>query len=82
MSPTVFTERGYRFFFFSLEERRIHVHVRSGGREAKFWLDPVIRLARNYGYSRQQLREIERMIEAHRDELKDAWEQYFGNRGH
>ncbi len=27
MSPTVFRERGYRFYFFSREEPRMHVHV-------------------------------------------------------
>ncbi|MFN7338865.1 MAG: DUF4160 domain-containing protein, partial [bacterium] len=27
MSPTVFREDGYRFFFFSREETRMHVHV-------------------------------------------------------
>jgi hypothetical protein len=38
MSPTVFKERGYRFFFFSREEERMHVHVVSGDGEAKYWL--------------------------------------------
>jgi len=35
MSPTVFKEKGYRFFFFSREESRMHVHVVSGEGEAK-----------------------------------------------
>ena len=34
MSPTVFREDGYRFFFFSREEARMHVHVVSGSGEA------------------------------------------------
>ncbi|MBW2186575.1 MAG: DUF4160 domain-containing protein [Deltaproteobacteria bacterium] len=38
MSPTVFKESGYRFFFFSREEARMHVHVHCEGGEAKFWL--------------------------------------------
>lgn len=42
MSPTVFRERGYRFFFFSREESRMHVHVEAGSGEAKFWLEPTI----------------------------------------
>jgi hypothetical protein len=36
MSSTVFKEKGYRFFFFSREEKRIHVHILSGDGEAKF----------------------------------------------
>ena len=79
MRPTVFRERGYRFFFFSREEDRIHVHVISGDGEAKFWLEPDIELAKNYRYTRKQLKEIEDMIEEHKGELISAWEQHFGN---
>jgi len=46
MSPTVFREEGYRFFFFSREEQRVRVHVLSADGEAKFWLEPEIELAR------------------------------------
>lgn len=52
MSPTVFREGAYRFFFFSREERRAHVHVQHPTGEAKFWLDPVITMAQNYGLPR------------------------------
>ena len=79
MSPTVFRERGYRFFFFSREEERMHVHVVSGDGEAKFWLEPEIVLARNYHYSRRQLKEIESLVEIHYDELISAWRQQFSN---
>jgi hypothetical protein len=78
MSPTIFRERGYRFFFFSREESRPHVHVYCADGEAKFWLDPQIELARNYRLSKVQLRETEAIIEAHYDELKAAWNEYFG----
>ncbi|WP_405236045.1 DUF4160 domain-containing protein [Lentisalinibacter orientalis] len=77
MSPTVFREQGYRFFFFSREEARMHVHVISGSGEAKFWLEPEIQLARNYGYTRSQLKDIESRIEAHYDELVSAWKYHF-----
>jgi hypothetical protein len=40
MSPTVLREKGYRFFFFSKEEPRCHIHVEARGGEAKFWLEP------------------------------------------
>jgi len=79
MSPTVFREKGYRFFFFSREESQKHVHVMSGDGEAKFWIEPDIELANNYGYSRQQLKEIEALVEGHRDELVSAWLQHFGS---
>ncbi|WP_040661586.1 DUF4160 domain-containing protein [Nitrococcus mobilis] len=79
MSPTVFREKGYRFFFFSREEPRLHVHVVSGDGEAKFWLEPELQLARNYRYSRQQLKEIESLIEDHYNELVRAWQRHFGS---
>jgi hypothetical protein len=78
VSPTVFRERGYRFFFFSREEPRIHVHVMSGSGEAKYWLEPEIELAKNHQLSRTELREIEEIIEAHLHELKTAWDVHFG----
>ena len=77
MSPTVFRERGYRFFFFSREEERMHVHVVSGDGEAKFWLEPEIVFTRNYNYSRRQLNEIESLVEVHRDELISTLQKYF-----
>jgi len=77
MSPTVFREKGYRFFFFSREESRTHVHVYCGDGEAKFWLEPHIELAKNVRLSRSQIKEIEQIIEGHYDELKRAWKEHF-----
>ena len=77
MSPTIFREKGYRFFFFSREESRIHVHVVSSEGEAKFWLDPEIELAKNYHFNRKQLKEIELLVEEHYDELVGKWHEYF-----
>ncbi|MGD1120175.1 MAG: DUF4160 domain-containing protein [Dehalococcoidales bacterium] len=48
MSPTIFRIKGYRFYFLSNEETRIHIHVTSGDGEAKFWLEPTILLALSY----------------------------------
>lgn len=49
MTPTVFPAKGFRFFFFSREESRMHVHVYASGREAKFWVEPKVELERNAG---------------------------------
>jgi len=77
MSPTIFREKGYRFFFFSREETRMHVHVYCGDGEAKFWLVPEIELSRNYRLIRLQLKQIEKIIEEHYDELTSAWQKHF-----
>ncbi len=51
MSPTIFREAGFRFFFFSREESRMHVHVSHSDGEAKFWLEPQIELTNSIGLS-------------------------------
>ncbi len=50
MSPTFKRERGYTFKIYSNEEERIHVHVIKDNEEAKFWLEPQIEVANNYGF--------------------------------
>jgi len=77
MSPTIFRVAGYRFFFFSREETRMHVHIVCGDGEAKFWLKPEIQLAKNIQLSRKQLKEIETLIKEHSNELISAWQQHF-----
>ncbi|MCI5218960.1 MAG: DUF4160 domain-containing protein [Candidatus Electrothrix sp. LOE2] len=79
MSPTVFRKSGYRFFFFSREEERMHVHVISGDGEAKYWLEPEIELAKNHKYTRKQLKQIEALIEAHYNDLVSSWQTHFGS---
>lgn len=79
MSSTVFRYRGYRFFFFSREETRMHVHVYCPDGEAKFWIDPIVALATNHGLSAIQLTYIQRVIEGKRNEIAKAWRKHFGS---
>lgn len=46
--------------------------------EAKYWLEPDIELAKNYRLSRPQMKEIEQLIEDHRDDITRAWKKHFG----
>lgn len=77
MSPTVFRYGPYRFFFFSREEPRMHVHVQSAEGEAKYWLEPRIELARNHGLSPRDLSQIENLVEGHATEIRNAWHDHF-----
>lgn len=79
MSPTVLRKDGYRFFFFSREELRRHIHVSCGDGEAKWWLDPAIELAYNHRMSAKQLRETEVIIREHLRDIIDAWQRHFGH---
>lgn len=77
MSPTVFRYRKYRFYFFSREETRVHVHVTCPDGEAKFWIEPDISLAQNYGLSQKQVKTLMRVVGEHKDEIKSAWREHF-----
>ena len=77
MSPTIFRDSGFRFYFFSREEARLHVHVHGANGEAKFWLEPKIDLAQNYGLSSRQIKTALRLIREHEDEIRAAWQIHF-----
>ena len=77
MSPTVFRYKEYRFYFFSREETRKHVHVYSPDGEAKFWLEPVIALANSHGLSPKQIGDIQKIVERHKNEIEKHWKKYF-----
>lgn len=78
MSPTVLRVRGYRFYFFSREEPRPHVHVQHASGEAKCWLEPQLELAQNYGLTPTRINTALRIIGEHQDEIRAAWEKHFG----
>jgi hypothetical protein len=76
-SPTVLEEHGCRFSVYSAEDNDPpHVHVRYGGRGAKFWLRPV-RLAQvDKGWKAQDLRRAKQIAVQHEAELLQAWQRY------
>jgi len=80
MSPTVFREKGYRFYFLSNEEKRIHIHVTCADGEAKFWIEPLISLSLYHGLDQRQLSEIQKIIEEHKNEIQEAWQRHFYKR--
>ena len=76
--PTVWRERGFRFFFWSDERNEPpHVHVESGDGYAKVWLAPV-GLARSIGYDAREVRDLLAIVRTHRDDLEQAWHDHFG----
>lgn len=57
----------------------MHVHVHSPQGEAKFWIEPKIELAKNYGLNSRALASVQRLIEEREDEIREAWEAHFGS---
>jgi hypothetical protein len=79
MSPTVFRAGPFRFYFFSREERRMHIHVDSADGEAKFWIEPTVELARAHNLSGSTLTRICGLIEEKEDVIRAAWHDHFGS---
>ena len=77
MTPTVFREGPFRFFFFSREETRINVHVSHPDGEAKFWLHPEVELVTQIGLAKHVIGEAQQLVEDHLQEIIDAWNQHF-----
>ena len=73
--PVILRQKGFAFFFvmFDLGEP-VHVHVRNGRSEAKFWVEPP-RLAWNRGYRVHELNEIEHLIMANRELILACWQE-------
>jgi hypothetical protein len=79
VSPTIFRAGGYRFYFFSREEPRMHVHVHHESGEAKIWLEPAITVAQNYGLSTKRLAVVLGLVQEHEDEVRAAWHTHFSS---
>lgn len=77
MTPTLYRQAGFRYFFFSREETRMHVHVSHADGTAKFWLEPEVALAWHTGLSAQQLQTAARFVAAHQLEMQNVWRTYF-----
>jgi len=56
----------------------MHVHLHHAEGEAKFWLEPQIELAANYGLSQRRLAAARRLVMEHEDEIRNAWKIHFG----
>ena len=80
MSPKFLTQDGFVFKIFSLEEDRMHIHVVSAEKSAKFWLEPEIELAKNKGFNSKELSTIQRIIENNADDFKSRYKAHIGRR--
>jgi hypothetical protein len=78
--PKVFDWNGYRFHFYANEgdpREPMHIHVRKGRDNAKFWLHPEVTLAVNRGFAPKVLSSLNDVIEERRYEIERAWSEFF-----
>jgi hypothetical protein len=79
VSPTVLRAKGFRLFFFSREETRMHVYVQSPQGEAKFWLEPRSELAQSYGLPPHEVNAALQLVKENEDVIRRAWHGHFGS---
>lgn len=77
--PTILREDGYRFFFYSDEgnpREPPHVHVSSGEKVAKFWLDPVD-LSISKRLTASEISALRKIVVRHQNLFLEVWHAYF-----
>jgi hypothetical protein len=76
--PAIARIDGYRVYFYSHEPNEPpHVHIDRAEYSIKVWLDPVS-IARNAGFRPREQTTILRLVETHRDEFLERWNEFFG----
>jgi len=78
MSPTFKNEKGYRFSIFSNEENRMHVHVFKDMNSAKIWIEPIIEIAENKGFSNKEIKMIITITKENEKEFKEKYRAHIG----
>ena len=80
MSPKFKEYKGYVFKIYSNEELRMHIHIVKADCEAKYWLEPRIEMAENYGFTSKELSMIEKILENDGDEFKIKFARHISKR--
>lgn len=78
MSPKFKEINGFVFKIYSNEESRIHIHIVKAENEAKYWLEPDIELAENFGFSSKELSFIEKILKENGDDFKIKFARHTG----
>ncbi len=80
MSPVFHRENSYCFKIYSNEEERMHIHVSRDDKEAKFWLEPEVELAENFGFKDYELTMIQKIVDKYATEFQEQFRQHVGKR--
>ena len=75
--PTVFRHDDFRFFFFSREETRRHIHVSSSKGEAKIWIEPDVSVAKVINLSQQEVNKIVSLVNENLEIINEHWNKHF-----
>ena len=77
--PTVLTLLGMRFYYWSREHEPVHIHVKKGSAEARFVLEPEVKLTANIGLKSHELAIADEIIRDNREYMIEHWKLFFKN---
>lgn len=76
--PTLLTEDGFRFFFYSSEGNEpAHVHVQKGDAEGKIWLEPTFERVFMHGFTPQEEKRLIEIAYRKQGYFKKRWYAFF-----
>ena len=76
--PTVLHLDGFRFYFFSHEPNEPpHIHIDKGSATMKVWLGSL-EVAKSRGFRAHEIGGIVAVVEQHRAQFQEAWDEHFG----
>ena len=75
--PTVLRLLGMQFHYWAREHEPVHVHVKKGGAEARFDIEPEIVLTENRGFKPHELAIAEEVIRENREYIVKHWQLFF-----
>jgi hypothetical protein len=78
--PIILRIDGFKFLFYANEGNQrepVHIHVKHGRDEAKFWLSPDVIIAYNRGLNTRLLAQAQKLVEENKDDLERAWNDFF-----
>jgi len=55
----------------------MHVHIICAEGETKFWIEPIVSLAIYHKLNSARLKEIQELVEEHKNEISKEWKRYF-----
>lgn len=83
--PTILYVLGWRFFFYSNEQKeKVHIHCQKGERECKYWLDVInfeVKEAYSYNMSAKDKREVKRIIFEYFEFIESEWKRFQRKKG-
>ena len=78
--PTILFVLGWRFFFYSNENKEpIHIHCQKGDKEAKYWLDVKnfdVREAFSFNMNSKNKREVKKIIFDYFNHIENEWKKF------